>query len=282
MGSMVRNDRGQLLDRPIYVVSGGAGASGDLLLQTLLAQFAEAYAPVSLYPDTHTVEQVDRIVSQAVARHALIVHTLVDNTLRNYLHAITRTYHVPEVDLVGELLDQLSHHLGEEPLGQPGRYRAFRNGYFKRIEAIEYTVQHDDGQRIHELNQAEIVVIGVSRVGKTPLSIYLSLEGWKVANLPLVLGIPFPNELNSIEPARIVGLTVVPAQLLRFRRSRQQQLGIKEGGYFDLKSISEEMSAAQHLFSQLQCTVIDVTDKPIETTSEEVIAAITARLGQQR
>jgi regulator of PEP synthase PpsR (kinase-PPPase family) len=275
---MTDNDTSFTPDTSIFVVSGGAGASGDLLLHTLLAQFPDIRSVVNVYPNTYRIEQIDAIVAQAIARQALIVHTLVDHDLRLYLHETARLHNIAEVDLVGELLEQLSHHLNTKPLGQPGRYRSFRNSYFKRIEAIEYTVQHDDGQRPHELSQAEIVVIGVSRVGKTPLSIYLSLEGWKVANLPLIPTIRLPSEFNNIEPSRVVGLTIAPAQLLRFRRSRQQHLGISEGNYFDLRAIGEEVSAANHLFSQLGCTVIDVTDKPIEATSEEVIDAVTIRL----
>jgi regulator of PEP synthase PpsR (kinase-PPPase family) len=159
-------------------------------------------------------------------------------------------------------------------LGQPGRYRQYRNDYFRRIEAIEYSVKHDDGQRVDEFVDADIIVLGVSRVGKTPVCVYLSLEGWKTANYPLVPGNPLPSVFERIPPSHVVGLTLAPAQLLRFRIARQQALGIQGGDYVDLARIIDEMRAANHLFSQHGFHMIDVTDKPIEATSEEIIAAV--------
>jgi regulator of PEP synthase PpsR (kinase-PPPase family) len=217
---------------------------------------------------------------QAAAEHALLVHTLVDSELRGLLLAEAAARDVATVDLIGPLLDELTARLGEEPLGHPGRYRATRNGYFKRIEAMEFAVNHDDGQRIAELGQAEIVLLGVSRVGKTPLSIYLSLQGWKVANLPMVMGIAPPEELLQVDPAKVVGLMIEPQQLLIFRRARQKSLGIPEGSYVDRIRVAEELRAANHFFARQGYAVIDVTDKPIETSSEEVISLITERILQ--
>ena len=263
---------------PIYVVSGGAGASGELLLHTILAQFPDARTSVTVCPTIHTVRQVEEVAARAGVDEAIIVHTMVDRDLRAYLRSAAIAHHVPEVDLVGEMLGELTRYLHAEPVGRPGLYREFHNGYFKRIEAIDFAVKHDDGQRASELAQAEIVLLGVSRVGKTPLSIYLSLQGWKVANFPVVPGIPLPAELATVVPARVVGLTLAPAQLLLFRRSRQHNLGIEGGAYLEPRQVFEEVRAVRHLFGQRGFTVIDVTDKPIESTSEEVVAAVMARL----
>jgi [pyruvate, water dikinase]-phosphate phosphotransferase / [pyruvate, water dikinase] kinase len=264
----------------IHLVSGGAGASGELLLYTLLAQFPNNIAPVRMWPQVQTPAQIDEIVAQAAADNTLIVHTFVDSDLRRYLIARAQAHHVSDVDLVGDLMEQLAGHLGTSPLGQPGRYRTLRNGYFKRIEAMEFAVKHDDGQRLFELDQADIVLIGISRVGKTPLAIYLSLEGWKVANVPIVPYIDPPLELERVAPARIVGLTVAPAQLVRYRESRQRYLGVSGGDYVNLEHVIAEVRAANHLFSKLGIVVIDATDKPIESSSEEVVAAVTARLAR--
>lgn len=266
-------------ERPIYVVSGGAGASGELLLQTLLAQFPQERVQVSVFPFVHNSAQVADVVTRAAAENAMVVHTMVDGTLREQLHAEAAKRGVADVDLVGDLLGTLSQRLGSHPLGQPGRYRQFRNDYFRRIAAIEYAVTHDDGQRIEEFVDADIVLLGVSRVGKTPLSIYLSLEGWKTANYPLVPNMPLPSAIQSVPASRVVGLTIIPQQLIRFRIARQGQLGISTGTYFDLQHAIEEVRAANHLYSRNNYHVVDVTDKPIESVSEEIVAAVIGQSG---
>jgi regulator of PEP synthase PpsR (kinase-PPPase family) len=266
--------------QPIFVVSGGAGASGELLVRTLLAQFPNVHVPVKLWRHVHEVDEVQEIVAEAVATHATVVHTLVKEETRHLLVRETEAAQIPAFDLIGSLLDHLAHELHEPPLGQPGRYRTLHTSYFDRIEAIEFTVNHDDGKRIADLPQAEIVLLGVSRVGKTPLSIYLSIQGWKVANVPVVPGIALPAELAEVPDARIVGLIIEPHQLLIHRRYRQTHLGIGEGSYSDRASVVEEVRAANHLFYARGYPVIDVTGKSIETTSEEVLSTVTRRLSR--
>jgi regulator of PEP synthase PpsR (kinase-PPPase family) len=172
-------------------------------------------------------------------------------------------------------MDHLSHELRESPLGQPGRYRTLHNSYFRRVEAIEYAVNHDDGKRVEDLPKAEIVLLGVSRVGKTPVSIYLSIQGWKVANVPLAPAIPLPHELAQVDPQCVVGLTIEPLELLRHRRVRQEHMGLGEGAYTARDRVIEEVRAATHLYYDRGYAVVDVTDKPIETISEEILAAVT-------
>lgn len=262
-------------DKPVYVVSGGAGASGELLLQTLLAQFPTSRVQVVVFPYVHTPKQVAEIVSCAAQENATILHTLVDGDLRRQLCSTALSCNVPDVDLVGDLLEHLSQLIGAKPLGRPGRYREFHNDYFRRIEAIEFTVKHDDGQKLDEFTDADIVLLGVSRVGKTPLSIYLSLEGWKAANYPLIPLTPLPSELERVAPSKVVGLTIAPAQLVRFRVARQQSLGVRGGDYVDLQHVIEEVRAANHMFGQHGFHMVDVTDKNVEAISEEVVAAVT-------
>ena len=267
--------------QPVYIVSGGVGASGELLTRTVLAQFAGIHAPVTVWPYTHEPGQVQEVVARAAQENALIVHTLVKPDLRRQLIDEAAAAQITSVDLVGPLMDHLTAVRQAEALGQPGRYPTLFNSYFKRVEAIEFAVNHDDGKRVEDLIRAEIVLLGVSRVGKTPLSIYLSLQGWKVANIPLVSEVPLPAELADVPRERIVGLTIEPQQLLLHRRHRQRHLGIAEGAYADRQAIVEEIRAANHLFYSAGYAVVDITDKPIETSSEEVIAAVTRRLAAE-
>lgn len=174
----------------------------------------------------------------------------------------------------------LSAALEREPLDQPGVYRQLRRDYFDRVAAIEYTMAHDDGKDPAGWPSAEVVLTGVSRTGKTPLSIYLSVLGWKVANAPIVAGMPPPPDLFKLDPRRVVGLTVEPGQLLLHRQQRQRRLGAPGAStYVEPESVYEEVQAARKVMRQAGFAIIDVTDKPIETSADEVIRLITRQTG---
>ncbi len=261
----------------VFVLSGGTGASGELLVRTALAQFRRA-ATVEIISHVLSAEQVEEAVARARAANAIVAHTLVDERLRRALTEAAAREGVTAVDLIGPLLGHLAALLGEQPAGKPGLYRQQREKYFERVEAIEFSVAHDDGQRIEELPQAEIVLVGVSRAGKTPLSMYLSVMGWKVANVPLVPELPPPPMLLQVDPRRVVGLTIEPGQLIAHRRWRQAHLGIATTTYTAAEAIYEEVEAARRFYRKHGFAIVDVTDKPIESSAEEVIAVVTRRL----
>jgi len=261
---------------PIYIVTGGEGISGEQIVRTALAQFESSDVPVIIVPHVRELAQIEAAVQEAAHTRGTIVHTLVDADLRQALIQRARQENVPALDLMGGLLSHLTHVLGKEPLGQPGLYRQMREYYFERIEAIEFAVSHDDGRKPHELDQAEIVLIGVSRVGKTPLSIYLSVQGWKTANVPVVPGVDLPAELFQIDPHRIIGLTIDPDQLVAHRRWRQRRLRAGGGGdYVHPEALREQVEVALRLFREHGFAVLDITDKPIEESAAEVIAILT-------
>jgi regulator of PEP synthase PpsR (kinase-PPPase family) len=262
---------------PIYIISGGMGTSGEQVVRTALAQFAGNAVQVIVVPHVYHAGQLEAVVARAAETGGIIVHTLVDADLRRTLQDVTRTHGVTAIDLIGPLLMQLTRLLGQEPLGQPGLYRRLHEDYFTRIEAIEFTVEHDDGRRPHELSQAEIVLTGVSRVGKTPLSMYLSTRGWKVANIPLIREITPPQELFEVDRRRVVGLDIEAQQLLIYRQIRQKSLGVT-GTYTDLAAIYEELEWARQLVQRSGFAVVDITDKPIEESADEVLAQVKRRL----
>jgi hypothetical protein len=262
---------------PVFVVSGGPGASGELLARTILAQFPQSNVPLLIESRVLTEERVREIVVKAATMPgAIIMHTMVNREHRRLLTTEAAKAGVFAFDVAGPLLEHLSRELKMEPLGQPGLYRQLHRSYFDRIEAIEYTVAHDDGQRVEDLDKAEIVLIGVSRAGKTPLSMYLSIMGWKVANVPFVPMVPMPNELFAIDMRRVIGLMIEPAQLVIQRKVRQQRTGIPEGTYIDHQEVVEELRAANHFFYRHGIKVVDTTNKSIESSAEE-IALIIAR-----
>jgi hypothetical protein len=263
---------------PIYVVSGGVGASGEQLVQTVLAQFPDHHVPVITLGNVRQVTQIKRVIAQAKQSGGIIAHTLVDDRLRGLLIDLAQAEDVVALDLMGPLLSRLESVLKRQALGQPGLYRQFHRAYYERVSAIEFTMAHDDGQHPAGWSQADIVLTGVSRAGKTPLSMYLAVLGWKVANVPLVPEVPPPPELFKLDRHCVIGLTIRPDQLIVFREQRYRQLGVPVPmDYIDPRRIGAEVQAALRVFRRGRFTVIDVTDKPIETSADEIIKLIESR-----
>ena len=259
----------------ILVVSGGLGTSGDQLVRTALAQFLNNGVNVTVIPHVRSFEQVEQVIAQALVANGIIVHTLVDEVLRRQLVALASARGVMELDLMGSLLETLSSRLEQRPAGKPGLYHKMREQDLKRIEAIEFAVNHDDGKRVHELAQAEIVLTGVSRVGKTPLSMYLSTMGWKVANIPLVKSLQPPQVLFEIDYRRVIGLTIEPGQLVAFRKRRGQSIGlVSSSAYMAPVELVDELEFAREVFRRGHFTTVDITDKPIEESADEIITRV--------
>lgn len=257
---------------PIFIVSGSVGASGEQVVNTVLAQFPEQNVPVFTLKHVRAASQVEEAVNQAQAQQGILVHTLVDGEMRTLLTAVAAQKGVLAIDLMGPLLDQLTAVLGQPPVSQPGLYRQLHRSYFERVTAIEYTMAHDDGKRPEEWHQADMVLAGVSRTGKTPLSIYLSVLGWKVANVPIVPETAVAPQLFQLDPTRVVGLTIELDRLLTFRRQRSSQMGISRNlPYADPTRIAEELDFAQRLYRRGRFAIVDVTDKTVEASANEVI-----------
>ncbi|HEY66205.1 MAG TPA: kinase/pyrophosphorylase [Caldilineae bacterium] len=262
----------------IFIVSGGAGASGRQVVNTALAQFPQTQMPVIVVPHVRAREEIEAVAVQAAACRGLIVHTLVDPDLREAMYAAAREHHIVAIDLMGPLLTHLTELIGQEPAGQPGLYRQLNQAYLQRIEAIDFTVQHDDGRRVEELDQAEIVLVGVSRVSKTPLSIYLSTRGWKVANVPIVINTSPPPKLFELHPRKVIGLTLRPDRLAAIRRQRAHRLtGDTLRDYASPQVIAHELAYAHEQFRRGGWPVLDMTHKSIEEAAAEVVALVTRR-----
>ncbi len=260
----------------IYIVSGGQGTSGERIVRATLAQFPGIDVPIYVLSGVRDISAIESVVVNAAASNGLIVHTLVNTDLRNTLTTLARNSNVMAIDLQGPLLLQLTRLLELEPKGEPGLYQRLRAPYFRRIEAMEYTVDHDDGRRIEELHLAEIVLTGVSRVGKTPLSMYISTHGWRVANVPLMREMSPPDQLFEVDSRRVIGLSIQPGQLVAFRQFRQQRLGLSmKSSYSSAEDLYEEVEYARKIFRRGGFWTLDVTDRPIEESAEEIIAHVT-------
>jgi len=263
---------------PIYVVSGGKGLAGNNMVQSLLIQYPNNNVPVIIIPDVSTAEEIEKIVLKAKEDGGLITHTMVNPGLRKIFNELGTRYQVKVIDFMGELSEYLDQQLDIEPLKHPGLYREINAEYFDRIEAIEFTLNHDDGLRPERLHQAEIILTGVSRSGKTPLSVYLAMYGWKVANVPVVKGIPVPEELFEVDPERVFGLSISAPELISHRIKRMKNLNMPvDTEYTSEKYVREEIRNALFVFQRGKFKILNVTNKPIESTANEILQLMNER-----
>jgi regulator of PEP synthase PpsR (kinase-PPPase family) len=268
---------------PIYIVSGGKGLAGDAVVQSVLIQFPNNQVPVIIVPDVLNQVKMDEVIAKALATSGVIVHTMVDPEARKMLIESCNKSAVSHFDLVGDLSDYLSKLLNTSPISKPGLYRLSHIEYFRRVEAIDFTLKVDDGQNPEKITQADIVLTGVSRTGKTPLSIYLAMFGWKVANVPLVPDIAPPVELFKTDPGRVFGLNISPVYLIAQRANRVRSLHLNEDSdYINQRKVREELDYSRRLFERGGFTEIQVTNKPIESSANEILTILTGRYNQEK
>lgn len=263
---------------PIYVVSGGRGIAGNNLVQSLLIQYPDNDISVIIIPQVDNEDQIFDTIMKAKTDGGLIAHTMVDPGLRKKINELCAEFGVRVVDLMGNLADYLDENLDVEPLQHPGLYRELNHQYFDRIESIEFTLSHDDGMSPQRLREAEIILTGVSRAGKTPLSVYLAMYGWKVANVPLVSEVQPPKELFEVDPKRVFGLHIGAGQLIAHRTKRLNSWNNhKNESYIDQRSVREEIRKAIFVFDRGGFSVINVSNKPIESTANEILNIMSKR-----
>lgn len=266
---------------PIYVASGGKGVAGITVCRSVLIQFPENKVPLIIIPGIDTMDKVIETVNRAKENRGVIVHTMVDPLIREMLVAVCEKESITHFDLVGGLSDYLSILLQREPISQPGLYRLRNIDYFRRVEAIEFTMKQDDGMNPEKITNADIVLTGVSRTGKTPLSIYLGMFGWKVANVPIVPGIQPPEQLWKVDPRRVFGLTTSTNYLIAQRSNRVRLLGLSdEDDYISPRKVRTELDYANLMFKRGGFVVYNITNKPIETTANDILTRLTDSFGR--
>ena len=265
---------------PIYVVSGGKGLAGHTMVHSLIIQYPENKIPINVIPNVQDDTRIIDVVQKVKNVGGIIVHTMVNTPLRKRLIKECEEQGVRHVDFMGPLADFLEEELGLQSVNVPGLYRRINSQYYHRIEAMEYTLNHDDGLNPGRLLEAEIILIGVSRSGKTPLSVYMSMFGWKVANVPLVKGIEPPQELFEVDPKRVFGLSIGLSHLISQRHKRLEQMrNTSNKNYVDQIAVREELRFANFIFEKGNFTKINVTNKPVETSANEIIGLVSDRFG---
>ena len=262
----------------IYVASCGEGINAYNLVESTLVQFPDSDISVVKVPHIRTTEQVDELIEKITCIESLIIHTIVNQDLRQYLTRKGIDNSIVTIDLMGPVISKIQTFLNQKPLQVPGLYREIHQIDLKQVSAIDFALAHDDGLNPETLGNAEIILVGLSRAGKTPLSMYMAVMGWKVANIPYVPGVSMPDSLKTVDRRRIIALNINADQLLAHRKMRQENLGTKDiYSYSSRKDIEREIQYAQKYFVTSGFSMIDVSNKPIETSAEEIAEMITRR-----
>ncbi len=265
----------------LHLLSDSTGETLEMIAKAALAQFDDAEVIRHFWPMVRSLHHLDRIVEDLAANPGLVLYTLVNDETRRRLEERCRALGLPHVAPLDSVNAALEDRLGVEAKARPGRQHALDEAYFARVDAIQFTIAHDDGIAWEDWEEADIVLAGVSRSSKTPTSIYLANRGFKVANIPLVMESPPPPLLFELKRPMVVGLTTAARRLVEIRRNRLLSLNQKpETAYVDEERVEQEVAFARRLFADNGWPVIDVTRRSIEETAAAVIKLYTER--QQR
>ncbi len=266
----------------IIILSDGTGETASQITKAAMVQFSEKQVYFTRYKNIRTKAQVEAIFDEAAIHHDMVVYSIVSPELRDYIAQKALDKKVPAIDLMGPLLGAMAMFFGMAPKSLPGLFHQVNDRYFRRIAAMEYTIAHDDGRDLTGLDTADIIIIGVSRTSKTPLSMYLSHQGWKVANIPIIKGYELPKEILEAEQRKIIGLTISADTLSTIRRARLERLGQNDGGdYASMDLVLDEIDYADQIFRRnKRWPVFNVTGKALEETASEIIKVMVARRKQ--
>jgi regulator of PEP synthase PpsR (kinase-PPPase family) len=267
----------------ILLVSDATGETVEKVTGAALVQFPSVRPRLKSYAKVRTVEEVRAIVNRARDEHAFISYTLADVELRNVMQELTDSLGIPSCDVIGALMVRLSGFLGSPPLMKAGVSAMLNEEYFRRVEAVEFAVKNDDGQEPRNLAKADLVLVGVSRTSKTPLSTYMAHKGYKVANVPLVPDVPAPKELFEVDQNKVFALIIDPQTLVKIRQERLKHLGMPADSAYGLKeNVHRELRWVEEFFAAHPAwPVINVSGKAVEETAAEIIAHIKKRDGNK-
>lgn len=264
----------------LHLVSDATGETLITVARAAAAQYAMVAPIEHIYPLVRTDKQLERVIAEIEAAPGIVLYTMLDSSIAKRLEEKCREFSLPCLSILDPVLALFQSYLGAESTRRVGAQHTLNAEYFKRIDALNYTMLHDDGQHTEDLEHADVVLTGVSRTSKTPTSIYLANRGVKTANVPLVPNMPVPPQLERLTTPLVVGLTASPERIVQIRQNRL--LGLKahrdDDKYIDQQSVAEEVSASRRLCAKHNWPLIDVTRRSIEETA----AAVLALLGERR
>lgn len=265
----------------LHLVSDSTGETITSVAKACLVQFQGVDVEEHIWPLVRTERQVRKVLSGVEANPGVVLFTLVNAKLRSALETGCRQLQIPCVSILDPAIAALSSYFGVKSSGKPGLQHALDAEYFGRIDAINFVLAHDDGQLTKDLNDADVILVGVSRTSKTPTCIYLANRGVKAANVPLVPGYPLPPEILTATRPLVVGLTKDPASLVEIRRNRLRTLNqAEETDYIDIEKVKEEIADARRLFARHNWPSIDVSRRSIEEVATAILQLLDRRQGR--
>ncbi len=259
----------------VYVVSDSIGETAEFVVKAVASQFNSGHVDIRRIPFVSDADTILDLVEEAAACKGMIAYTLVLPELRSLMDSESQKRQVLAVDVMGPMMDAFGKFLRIDPRLEPGLVRRLDEEYFRRVAAIEFAVKYDDGKDPRGLLQADVVLVGVSRTSKTPLSMYLAHKRLRVANLPLVPEVEPPEELFWTLPGRVVGLTINPGHLNEIRQERLKALGLHaHANYASLERILDELEYAEKIMRKVGCPIFDVSNKAVEEVANKILQLI--------
>ena len=266
----------------VYIVSDSIGETAEFVVRAVASQFNSGHVEIRRVPFVSDVETIADVVEEAALGQAMIAYTLVLPELRQAIRKESERHGLIAVDVMGPMMDAFSQLLHLEPHFEPGLIRRLDEDYFRRVAAIEFAVKYDDGKDPRGMLLADVVLIGVSRTSKTPLSMYLANKRLKVANLPLVPEIDPPEELFLLPAKKVIGLTISPQQLNEIRQERLKTLGLQaHANYASMERILEELEYAEKIMRRVGCPIFDVTNKAVEEVANKILQLVREEAGDE-
>jgi len=263
----------------VFIVSDSIGETAELVVRAAASQFNSGEMEIRRIPNISNSETIDEVIHQAAVNHCLVAYTLVIDELALHLRSEAEKYGVICIDILGPMIGAFNNISQIEPRREPGLIRKVDEMYYRRIEAVEFAVRYDDGKDPRGIELADIVLIGVSRTSKTPLSMYLAHKRIKVANVPLVPEVQPPEELFACAKGKVMGLTINLEQLNQIRMERLKTLGLNgQASYAKPDRIGEELEYSQKIMKKLGCPVIEVTNRAVEETASKILEIYYRRL----
>lgn len=256
----------------LHLVSDSTGETVSSVARAAIAQFDDLDPEEHVWSLVRTSRQLDKVIAGIEANPGVVIYTLISKDLRDQLRGFCHQNNLPCIPVLARVMTEMSAYLGIKPSTNPGRQHEMNDEYFSRVEAVNYTLAHDDGQATWDLQDADVVIVGVSRTSKSPTCVYLANRGYKAANVPYVKGTPLPENLSSLKRPLVVGLTIDPERLLQIRRSRMQSINQDgETSYTDHEAVLEEIQDAKKFFGKHRWPIIDVTRRSVEETAAQII-----------
>ena len=270
--------------KTVMIISDATGETAERMVRAATLQFTDVPINVRTYSRVRLETECEQLIEKAAELKALVVFTVVNAEERDLLAKLVERHDVQSVDLIGALIGKLGSFLGAAPAGVPGLLHTISEDYFRRIEAVEFAVKNDDGAEPRNLPKADLVLVGISRTSKTPLSTYLAQRGLKVANVPLVLGIDPPEELAQVDERKVFGLIIQPDTLMHIRQARLKHLGMSnDAEYGKRQHINTEIAYSREIFRKHpNWPVIDVTNRAIEETAADILRIYQERMSGER